>query len=135
MPFPIDISACLTDPGSDECAQTKKFFRDLLEAQYLAKFIKFPPFAVPGVRPDPPPFAEALSPHSDIASMIANQNLIVGELLINAIGDPDPAPNRPSIIDMIKKEKIHIEVVERLIRQFETGVKALKLELEVFKKK
>lgn len=131
MPFPVNLFACSSDPNSEECKTAKQFFRNLLESIYLTRFIKYPPV---GVRPPPGPSPFGGGPQPEpptISSIIANQNFLIGELLTHALGDPNPQPNRPSLISEIRRSGIQIEVVKGLIKQFENATEALKKELKI----
>ncbi len=114
--------------------------RRMLQEIYLAKLLRFvPPIIVPPhPGPDPAPFLgepqPQPQPQPSIASELANQNLLIGELLSHALGDPTPQPNISSIVNEIRKDNLHIEVIEELIQKIESGVKSLKSELEVLKK-
>ena len=118
----------LTDPG------VRDFFRDLLEAQYLAKFLRLidieeknPRFRFPPrVQPDPPPFE--LAPRFSIPM----SDLLLGDLLVTALGDPDPAPSRPVLVDQIRRSGLHQEVVKDLGQQLRAGAEALEAEATVF---
>jgi len=108
----------------------RKFFIDLLEAQYLSKFIKQlklinPPFTIPEPRPDPGP---------ELNLSVDIRDILLGDLLIHALGQPVPETNRPLYVNQIKESGLHIEVIEELITQFEDGTKALEEELKYFKK-
>ncbi len=110
--------------------------RRRLQEIYLAKLLRFvPPIVVPPLPgPDPAPFSDALNFQSSITSEIANQNILIGELLAHALGDPDPQPNNRSIINEMKKDGLHLEVIEGLIQQIEIGTESLKSELATLKK-
>jgi len=132
MPFPVDLFACKTDPNSEECKASEKFFRDLLEAAYLARFIKHPSIRLPVPLPDPSPFEGGPQPEPPtISSIIANQNFLIGELLAHALSNPNPQPSSPSLIGDIKRSGVQLEVVNDLIKQFETATEALKEEAEI----
>ncbi len=107
--------------------------RRMLQEIYLAKILRFVP---PIPLPDPGPFhSEAQPQHQpSIATELANQNLLIGELLSHALGDPNPQPNISSIVNEIRKDNLHIEVLEELIQKIESGTKSLKSELETLKK-
>lgn len=113
----------------------KDFFKELLEAQYLAKFIKrlklrtpLPPLPFP----DPGPFGGEPQPQPSLS--IDARDTLLGDLLVNALGDPNPQPNRPLYINQIRESGIHIEVVKELATQFEDGAKALREELKILEK-
>ncbi len=110
--------------------RNRKFFKDLLEAQYLSKFIKQlklrnPPFTIPGPKPDPGP---------ELNLSVDIRDALLGDLLIHALGQPVPETNRPLYLNQIKESGLHIEVIKELIIQFEDGAKALKEELKYLKK-
>ncbi len=113
----------LTNPN------VRDLFREILEAQYLAKLIKqlrlrspVPPIKLPpGAQPDPPPF-RSLDLHQ----------VLLGDLLISAIGDPEPAPNKLSLAHLIRESNLHVEVVSDLLDQFREGAELLEAELKQF---
>ncbi len=113
--------------------RNRGFFKELLEAQYLAKFIKrqklLDQHRLPSIPvPDPGPFIGS----SDLQpSLLDPRDALLGDLLINALGDPEPQPNRPLYINQIRESGLHGEVIKELITQFEDGTKALKGELEI----
>ena len=134
MSFPVDPFACSTSPDSEECKAAKRFFRDLLEATYLARFIRYPPIRLTVPPPDPSPFELNPRPQPPtISSTIANQNFLIGELLAHALGDPNPQPNRPSLIGEIKESGVQLEVVNDLIKRFESAAEALRKEAKIIK--
>ena len=110
--------------------------RRMLQDIYLAKLLRFvPPIVLPPeAGPDPVPFLGEPEPQTNITSELANQKLIIGELLSHALGDQNPQPNISSIVNEIRKDNLHIEVLEELIQKIEVGAKSLKSELEVLKK-
>jgi len=117
----------------DEQFRAKEFFKDLLEAQYLAKLIRnFPPVSPPAPI-DSSLFKGDPSPQPNISSTIENQNLLIGELLSSALANANPEAKRLSIVDKIKKDNLQIDVLEELITQFENGSKSLKSELAVLR--
>lgn len=109
----------------------RDLFKQLLEAQYLAKFLRqlrfrspIPPLPIP----DPGQFE--LQPSLSIDA----RDVLLGDLIVSALGDPHPQPSRPLFINQIRESGLHIEVIKDLIVQFEDGVKALREELETFEK-
>ncbi len=114
--------------------EARKFFKELLQAQYLSRFIKFPPqyLLAPGPLP-PRPGGEPQPQPSHMLRESVQQSLI-GELFIHALAEITPETNRLSIINDIKKEQLDREVVEELIGEFENGIQALKKELTAIKK-
>lgn len=118
--------------------RNRDFFKELLEAQYLAKFINriklvtpLPPLPFPG----PGPFEGEPQPQPSMSSLsIDARDVLLGDLLINALGDPSPQLNRPLYINKIRESGIHMEVVKDLLSQFEDGAKALREELELLEK-
>ncbi len=127
MAFPVNFYACKTDPNSIECKRTTKFFRDLLEAQYLARFLNRPVFPPPFSPPDLGGVAADPSPQPSIAATIESQNNLLSELLMNAL-DPTPQTNMPTLVREIQSSGIQLEVVKSLLQQFETAIVVLKEE-------
>lgn len=122
MPFPVDFYACVNNPGSRDCAEARAFFRELLEAMYLARFIS-PPKPFP---PLPGPFFGDLSPQPSVSAVIGHQNVLISELLVNALRDPTPTP----MIESLQQSGIQREVAKTLLGRFSLAVKALEKEIE-----
>ena len=105
--------------------RNRTLFLDLLEGQYLSRFLKNwdklrngpLPDLQPFPEPDPPPFL--------------NETL-AGDLLVRALGDPDAQPSKGSIIDQIREEKLHVEVLKDLLAQLQDGVAIVKADLDRF---
>ena len=105
--------------------RNRTLFLDLLEGQYLSRFLKNwdklrngpLPDLKPFPEPDPPPFL--------------NETL-AGDLLVRALGDPDAQPSKGSIIDQIREEKLHVEVLKDLLAQLQDGVAIVKADLDRF---
>ena len=133
MPFPVDFFACRNDPNSDECERTRRFFSDLLEAQYLSKLLNSPKFHRPFPLPDPGPFSNDPTPQPYISTLFENQGNLLGELLMHAL-DPVPETNMPSLIKEIKDSGVQLEVVRDLIQKFEKSITILKEEAEKLEK-
>ncbi len=74
---------------SAEQFRAKQFFKDLLEAQYLAKLIRNLPLVGESLFKDEP------SSQPSISSTIANQNLLIGELLSHALISTSPSSLPP----------------------------------------
>lgn len=135
MPIPqlLEPQLPLTSPPVYRLTpEGRKFLKDLLEAQYLSRFIKFPPLKLPV--PPRPTFNGEPEPQTNIPIEESFQSSLIGELLIHAMGNPTSQPNKMSIINEIKKEKLDVEVVQGLIGELESGVKMLKEELSAIKK-
>ncbi len=127
MPIPLPV----IDPFTHQLTSAaRKYLKELLQAQYLSRFIKYPPlyFPVPESFPPEP------EPQPNISLQQSIQQSVVGELLIHALTDPTPQPGRLSIVNDIKKEKLDMEVIEELITQFEGGITILKKELTSIRK-
>lgn len=129
MSFPVDLFACRTDPNSEECRKTKQFFTELLEAIYISKYIKHRPVRFPVPLPDPSPEVGPQPEPPGLPSIVASQNILIGELLVHALSHSNQQPSSPSLIDEIRKSGVQLEVVRSLIKQFETATQALKKEV------
>lgn len=121
MPFPVNPFACSINPSSDECHESKKFFRDLLEAMYLARYL--PRLRIPRPLPDPSPFFNDPSPQP---SLDAFHHVVSAELLVHALKDPTPTP----MLQALKESNVQYEVAKDLLQQFELASKHLKQELK-----
>ena len=121
MAFPVNFYACTIAPNSDECRKAKRFFRELLEAMYLARYL--PRLPIPRPLPDPPPFFRDPSPQPSTNPF---QHVLTAELLVHALKDPTPTP----MLAALKESKLQYEVVNDLIQQFELAIKGLKQELK-----
>ena len=94
------------------CAQFRKFFRDLLESMYLARhFPRIPPVPQPGPKLDFEP-----TPTPMIEEVLANQQFLINQLMLNALGNPNPQPN---IFSYIRERQLHRDVAKQLLTQFE----------------
>lgn len=125
---------------SEQKAEAKRFFKDILEAQYLGIFIRrqrlLDKFPLP--RPPRPDFESIKrrgdpDPQPNLPTDI--RSALLGDLLINALGDPNPEPSKPLYINQIRESGLHTEVIKELITQFENGTRALKDELEILNNK
>lgn len=123
MAFPINLLACKIDPTSPECEESKLFFRELLEAAYLARIL--PRLKVPLPRPDPWPFGDEPQPQPNFPAIVGNHNVVIGELLINALN----GPNLTSPLKEIRKSGLQKEVVNKLLAQLNASVKLLEKEV------
>lgn len=105
------------------------FFRVHLETQYLSRYlglwrIGLAVPTLPGPEPQPVPF--------ESATFRQVHDMFQGDLLLRALAEPQPQPSRFSVIEQIKKENLHIEVVKDLITRLEAGLDALQAELKTF---
>ena len=121
MAFPVNPFACSIDPDSAECRESKRFFRELFEAMYIARFL--PKLPIPRPIPDPPPFFGDPSPQP---SLEAFHNVVSAELLAHALQDPTPTP----ILKALKESNLQYDVAKNLLQQFEHAAKSLKQELK-----
>ena len=127
MPIPTLLEPTpLTNPPVYRLTpEGRKYLKDLLESQYLSRFINFPPLRLPV--PPRPTFNEEPEPETNIPLEDALQRSLLGELLIHALGDPQPS--KISIVNEIKKEKLDVEVVKKMLGEFGAGMEILKEEL------
>ena len=121
MAFPVNPFACSIDPNSDECRESKRFFRDLLQAMYIARYL--PKLPIPRPIPDPPPFLRDPTPQP---SLEAFHNVVTAELLVHALQDPTPTP----MLKAIKESNLQYDVAKDLLQQFELATKGRKEELK-----
>jgi hypothetical protein len=110
----------------------REFFKQLLEAVYLAKFLQRPPRFVPpldsplGSEPQPQPSEPQPQPNSP--AILDSQRLLLGELLIHTLNS-SPNVSSSSIIGEIRESGVQAEVLQDLISRLETATKLLKSEL------
>ena len=100
--------------------------RDIFEIMYLKRYLSIPHLLIPH---PPSPFEGG--PQSEpptLWSIVANHNYLLGELLSHSLGDPNPQPNIPTLINEIKKSSIQLKVVKDLIHRFEKAIVSLKKE-------
>lgn len=128
MPFPVDFYACSRDPSSPACEATKRFFRDLLEAMYLARFINFP--RIP-IRPEPDPWPGLYfgdpNPQPNINDWRFGLSL---ELLNSALKQKEISP----ALDSIRQSGLQYQVAKQLKAQFDFASKELEKELKTLPK-
>ena len=122
MPI-LNLHECQRDPNSSQCLAAREELRRFLREIYILRWIR------PLIPPLPSPFGGGPQPEPPtISATLANQNFLIGELLAHALGDPNPQPNTPSLINEIKKSGVHLEVVNELIDRFEIATTALRAE-------
>jgi hypothetical protein len=98
------------DPAA--CDQLGAFLRDLLESMYLARYFNpsIPPIPQPGpylnFEPTPTPMTE----------LLANQQFLINQLVLNALGDPSP---QPSVFAYTRENQLHLDVAKQLLTRFE----------------
>lgn len=103
----------------------REFFKELLEAVYLAKFLQRPPRFVP---PLDLPFGSEPQPQPNSPATLDSQGLLLGELLIHTLNS-SPKVSSSSIIGEIRESGVQAEVLQDLISRLETATKLLKSEL------
>ncbi|WP_337660560.1 hypothetical protein [Anderseniella sp. Alg231-50] len=127
MAFPINLLACHIDPTSPECEESRRFLQELLETAYLSRIL--PRLKVPLPRPDPPPFAGDPHPQPNLSAIAGNHNVLIGELLINALN----GPNLTAPLKEIKKSGLQKEVANKVLGQLKASVKLLEKEVSDLK--
>lgn len=103
----------INDPTASKVVkeEARKFFRDLLESIYVARYFpRNPPFPQPGpyvnLEPTPTPMIE----------LLVNQQFLINQLVLNALGDPTP---QPSIFSYVRENQLHLDVTKQLLTRFE----------------
>ena len=105
----------------------------IMEFTYLNRYFErlrtpLPPGIINPPLPDPPPWFHG-DPNPVPSSASRSRDVILGELLLNALGDPSPDPMKGSLVNAIRNEGVQQKVLEDLVPRFEAGAKQLKEEL------
>lgn len=118
------------------------FFRELLEIQYLSKFLRqiqlrtpVPEGIGPGPSPGPNPGPFQGNPNLQTSLAGDFRDVVLGDLIINSLSDPNPQQGNLSYINQIRDSGLQIEVVKDLLAQFEQGADDLRAELSLLESK
>jgi hypothetical protein len=106
-----------SDVKEQACSAFGEQIRDILQGAYLSRYFKprIPPLPDPYLRFDPTP--------TPVIEQLVNQQFLIGQLMLNALGDPSP---QPSIFFYIQEQQLHLAAAKQLAGQLERAANHLR---------
>ena len=103
------------------CAALREQMRDILQSMYVARFFK------PRIPPLPNPYRRFDPTQPLVVEELANHQFLISQLMLNALGDPNP---QPSIFSYIQEEQLHLDVAQQLLTQLEQAADEMREVIE-----